>query len=310
MSFDIYSAGGVAWRLGKTLGLPVCGWAFGSDVRVPKGYFARQIVKKTLTNLDLVFYQSYELLQKAGEILEVTPEEMMGDRHIVLPHGIPLPPLLDINKVRNQVRSSLGISDSDILILNVGRIVREKGPFELLEALLVARRGNSKIKGVIVGSQFGYDETSVVQKTIDDNPLLQNSVALVPACEPTDIWNYLCAADIFAFPSHNEGMPNALLEAMIMGVPAVAFGIPPVHEINREGDALLMVPKLDVDKFGQAILSLANDPEARKRIGQCGQEAVQGRFLMQENMKKALTYVEGLLPKTQVAVTANQFAIN
>ena len=62
-----------------------------------------------------------------------------------------------------------------------------------------------------------FDETNSVQKKLDQTPNLKERVKLLPACSPDQTWEYLCAADIFAFPSQQrfEGMPNSLLEASL-----------------------------------------------------------------------------------------------
>jgi pentatricopeptide repeat protein len=113
-------------------------------------------------------------------------------------------------------------------------------------------------------------------------------VKILPACSPAQVWEYLCAADIFAFPSHAEGMPNALLEAMAMAVPAVTFTIPAVQEIDAGTEALVMVPRFDPSALSDALLHLAASHEMRVRIGEQGREQILNRFLVQNNMRKAV----------------------
>jgi hypothetical protein len=66
ISFDLMGAGGVAWRLGRDLNIPASGWATGGDIRVPASSSHGRAVIRTLQNLDLVFYQSHELLEIAA----------------------------------------------------------------------------------------------------------------------------------------------------------------------------------------------------------------------------------------------------
>jgi glycosyltransferase involved in cell wall biosynthesis len=169
-------------------------------------------------------------------------------------------------------------------------MVREKGLIELLDAVALAASHNSKIVCVIVGSHQGFDETHAIRKKLYESAVLQERVQLLPACTPDQVWEYLCAADIFAFPSHQrfEGMPNSLLEAMVSGVPAIAFAIPPVLELEAGSGALMTVPPFDASLFAQAILRLAASPQEREQMGKRGATRVRENFLLEKNMAQVL----------------------
>ena len=70
---------------------------------------------RTLKRLDLVFYQSQELREKAAALLRIAPDEMPGERHLVLPRGIPEPPLLDRGRIREEIRTELKIPSDAVL---------------------------------------------------------------------------------------------------------------------------------------------------------------------------------------------------
>jgi glycosyltransferase involved in cell wall biosynthesis len=141
---------------------------------------------------------------------------------------------------------------------------------------------------VIVGVNKDFDESTVVQDYVNEHPTLKNIVRLLPVCEPGKVWEYLCAADLFAFTSHKEGMPNSLLEAMAMGVPAIAFAIPPVLEIEAGKGAICLVPPFDSSSFSQGLLRLAASPADRTCIGEKGRIQVVRRFMAQRNMAVAV----------------------
>jgi len=290
LSFGL-EAGGLAWRLGKVLNIPACGWATGGDVRVPAASSSGRIVINTLKHLDLIFYQSSELLEKAAELLGTSPDRMPYGRHTVLPRGIPIPPVLQSKQIRNRVRSALGIPDAHTLVLSVGRICREKGVYELLQAVALAVRQNPQITCLLVGAMPALDETPMVQKAVNQVAELRNRVRILPACDPERIWEYLHAADIFAFTSHREGMPNSLLEAMAAGVPSVAFSIPAVLELEAQTGALLLVPPFDVASFADAILRLAASPEERLHLAARGKTRVADGFVVEKNMTKAVQLI-------------------
>ena len=131
---------------------------------------------------------------------------MLKEKHVVLSRGIPEPPSMCRTKARARVRLALGVKGAEILVLNVGNVLREKGVFNLLEAISLAAHKDITIRCVLVGSRPGFDRyLRRVEKTVDRDPILRDRVKLLPACGPDKIWDYLCAADIFAFTSHNEG---------------------------------------------------------------------------------------------------------
>src|SRR5262249_44739224 len=150
--------------------------------------------------------------------------------------GIPPPPVLSRRTIRKAVRDQLGIAEKEILVMNVSRVTRQKGIFELLDAFTRAIVGNPLLRCVWIGTNPGFDESHEVEARIESTPCLRGKVKLLPACSPDRVWQYLCAADVFAFPSHREGISNSLLEALDMNIPAVAFAIPSNREIDQGRD--------------------------------------------------------------------------
>jgi len=288
LSFDLVGAGGLAWRIGRDLGIPASGWATGSDVRQAAGTRLERLVARTIEHLDLVFYQSQELFEIAAHLFGIRPKMMPKVKHVVLPRGIPESPSMHRKETRARVRMSLGINEDNVLVLSVGSIRRKKGVFELLEAVSLAVARNPRIYCVLLGSRYGFDETSRVQKILEGTPILKNRVKLLPACMPDEVWEYLCAADIFAFPSHNEGMPNSLLEAMAMGLPSIAFAIPAIEELEAGTGGLVMIRPFDVAHLSEAIVRLSADFRERLRIGERGKVRVTERFMVHKNMAEVV----------------------
>jgi teichuronic acid biosynthesis glycosyltransferase TuaC len=292
ISFDIVGSGGLAWRLARNLGIPASGWAFGSDLRQREGSPLAQVVRRALQRLDLVFYQSHELRCLAAQLLGIPSMQMCVSKHIVLPHGIPEPPVLPREDLRHRVRSTWGLRDDQVVAVSIGRIVRDKGIFDLMDALSLATAQNPHIVAVCVGSKPEFDDTVIVHKTLQERPELGAHLKILPACSPDQVWEYLCAADIFVFPSHNEGMPNALLEAMAMGLPAIAFAIPPVQEIEAGSNALAIIPPFDTARFADELLRLASSQTERVVLGEKGKIEVFKRFMLHKNIANAFVQIE------------------
>jgi len=295
VSFDLLGAGGLAWQIGRDLGIPACGWAFGSDVRVSVSSSDGRSVARTLRNLDLIFYQSAELRRKAAQLLDGSAGEMQQEKHVVLPHGIPVPATFPGPESRKAMRKSWGVTEDSLVVLSVGRITGQKGSYDLLEAAAHALSLNRSMTFLLVGSMPAFDETEMVLKRIAADAQLKNNVLILPPCSPYEIWDVLCGADIFAFASHNEGMPNSLLEAMAAGLPAVAFDIPAVQELDGGTSSLSVIESFDAGHFGREIADLAASRDKRIHAGEKGRKRVQQQFRIEKNMAEALAKIEKLV---------------
>jgi glycosyltransferase involved in cell wall biosynthesis len=85
-----------------------------------------------------------------------------------------------------------------------------------------------------------------------------------------DVAGFLATGDLFAFPSHQEGFPLTLLEAMAVGLPVVATEIDGPVEILKEGVTGRLVPDDDPDRLGEALGELISDRDTARRLGAAG----------------------------------------
>jgi teichuronic acid biosynthesis glycosyltransferase TuaC len=293
LSMDLFGAGGLAWRLGCDLGVPACGWATGSDMAQDFGSAGERLILRALNRLDVVFYQSRELFDVAASFLRVSPGQMDSTRHRVLARGILPPKNLPGPEKRAQIRQMLGIAPDGVLVMNIGRVVHAKGIHELLISIKIAASQDPRITCVIVGCKPGFDESQQFRKQVQADQSLSERIKFLPGCNSDEVWSFLSAADIFAFPSHQryEGMPNSVLEAMAMGLPTVAFGIPPLVEIEAGRGGIRLVPTFDIEIFAQSLVEIAKSEELRSKIGVQAACEVQGRFLVKRNMAVAIEHL-------------------
>ncbi|MCI0407877.1 MAG: glycosyltransferase family 4 protein, partial [Acidobacteria bacterium] len=294
LSFDLASTGGLAWRLGADLGIPACGWATGSDIRAKAESGIGRSVQEALRKLDLVFYQSSELKALGADLLGTRPQALPAERHVVQSRGVMEPETMPGEEVRDLVRSRLHLADDQVVILHLGRIVRGKGLFELVDGFAQTAKRRPDLVLLLVGAIPEHDDTRALEKKIRSLCDLDGRIRILPACPPHQIWEYFRASDIFAFPSFREGMPNSLLEAMLAGLPAVAFAIPAVQEITQFGKGLVEVPPHDFRNFGEALLSLAANSSRRREIGEQGRAIVREHFALPENMRTVVDHIQRL----------------
>jgi teichuronic acid biosynthesis glycosyltransferase TuaC len=286
LSYNLIAAGGLAWRLAQRLGIPALGWATGNDVRMDGRTSYGRAVRRALERLDLVFYQSAELKRLAANLLGVSVERLSADRHMVLPRGIELPPAASAH-ARGALRAQLGLQASQRLVLYVGRMVRAKGVFDLADAAVRVLGEDPDLVFLWVGAKPGFDESFELETLIKKLPM-RNRLRVLPECAHARVWDYLAAADIFAFPSYNEGMPNSLLEAMAAAVPALTYAIPAALEIDGGRKVLKMARPRDVVDLARVLAELASSAEQRALLAQRGKQRVREAFVARENLMQAL----------------------
>jgi L-malate glycosyltransferase len=147
-----------------------------------------------------------------------------------------------------------------------------KGHYELIEA---ARR----LKSVYPVAKFVFigdgDERLNLEERVRSSGV-QDSIMFLG--RRTDIPELLACCDIFVLPSHAEGLPNSLLEAMVVGLPAVATAVGGVPEVIEDGVDGLLVPPRDAASLATAILRVLRDPELATRLAAAGRERARLEF--------------------------------
>jgi glycosyltransferase involved in cell wall biosynthesis len=179
---------------------------------------------------------------------------------------------------RQQLRNELGLADRRYAIF-VGRFCEAKNTMGLVQAWKLALQSLPESWDLIM-----LGEGSDWQKVFDycHQNQLQTRVHLVGQQHSVEKW--LQIADINILSSWNEGMSNALLEAMACGLPTVATRVSGVAELIENEEAGIGVPIGDMPALGNAILKLAlNDPQ-RKQAGENARRIIEGRYSLASNM--------------------------
>lgn len=175
-------------------------------------------------------------------------------------------PPLPHETIRTDTRKALRTPDDRPVILMVGRLVAEKGYPELIEAM---RAVDAELW--IVGERLASDHAGKVEATLDAahaDPARAGRIRVLGYRQ--DVPALLRAADIFVLPSHREGMPRSIIEAMLSGLPVVATDIRGSREEVVPGVTGLMVPVGDPLALAHALSTLVGDRDMRQRMGVAG----------------------------------------
>jgi glycosyltransferase involved in cell wall biosynthesis len=160
----------------------------------------------------------------------------------------------------------------------VGRLVREKGFVELIEAMPRVLEAEPRARLVIVGDALPSDRRSIKERLLDLVGSLKLNDKVVFTGLRYDMPEMLSAMDVFVLPSYREGMPLVLLEAMAMARPAVATRVRGCREVVVDAETGILVPPREVAALADAIVRLLLDKELAKRMGSAGRKRVEERF--------------------------------
>ena len=179
---------------------------------------------------------------------------------------------------RHAIRAQMGIKDSDILITSVGELIKRKNHKTMLKA--IARLNSPAVHYVITGSgRFGKKLENTARQLGLDN------VHFLGFCNR--VYELLKVSDIFCFPSYQEGLPVALMEAMAAGLPVVASAVRGNTDLIVPGKGGLLYAPDDVEGFADGIHILMQTPELRCRMGAYNKERVREYDI--KNIKKVFS---------------------
>jgi glycosyltransferase involved in cell wall biosynthesis len=155
------------------------------------------------------------------------------------------------------MRSKLGIASNESLLLSVGRLSKEKAHVDLLGALTRLRESHPQLKCKLVivgdGPERATLEAVARARGINQDVILTG--------QERDVQPFYAAADVFVLPSHSEGSPNVLLEAMAANLPIVATAVGGVPEIVEHNESALLIPANDPNAMAAAIARVLDDPQ-------------------------------------------------
>ncbi len=206
----------------------------------------------------LVFYNVEKYCSKFTDLLiTINQEDYKNAQKFKAKEVVYVPGAgVDTNKFvassdgRERIRKELGIDDETTVLLSVGELIPRKNHVEVLEALKQMKDAGKdyKIKYLIAGRGKIAEE---LQNKINELGL-QDQVQMLGF--RSDVADVFAASDIYVFPSHQEGLPVALMEAMSVGMPVVCSRIRGNVDLIEEGvggylfdskDASTLVTALD-----------------------------------------------------------------
>lgn len=193
---------------------------------------------------------------------------------------------------RAKVRAALGLTDDDVAIGVVGRLVWEKGLRELFEA---ARRLPGRVPGARILLVGPLDPEKADGLSTTDVSAVGAEAGVEFLGERFDIEHIYEALDIYVLASHREGFPRSAMEAAATGLPIVASDIRGCRQVVDHGRTGLLFPVQKVGRLTEAIVTLANDPELRREMGAAARRKAETDFDQRSVIDTVLGSYERLL---------------
>jgi glycosyltransferase involved in cell wall biosynthesis len=192
------------------------------------------------------------------------------------------------------IKREYNIPTDKIIILIIGSALKRKGWLDLFDALKEIKKTNDGF--LLVGGHAGTHDFDVVTE-VEARGLSANFLNL-GEIKPESLSKLYNAADIFCLPSHWEGLATVVMEAMASGLPVITTDMCGHPEIVQNGATGILVPPKQPDILAKELLSLINDKEKRKYLGENARNFIVNKWgNFYENAVKLYRKMEEKLPR-------------
>jgi glycosyltransferase involved in cell wall biosynthesis len=225
---SLYPDSYAAVQIGKRLSVPVIANSIGSDINRIGDRISARHTCTVLRHADFLLTKSDDLRAKA---LAMGAD---AEKTRTVPNGCDSA----VFHIRNRsvARQQLRISEDAEAVVYIGRMDINKGLRDLVESVALLHRPNLHV--YLVGS--GPDK-AVVELCARTNAV-SDRVHFVPPCSFDEVSTWMTAANLVTLPSHMEGCPNVVLEALACGRPVVATNVGGIPEILSDEFGCLVPP--------------------------------------------------------------------
>ncbi|MDI2091564.1 glycosyltransferase family 4 protein [Commensalibacter oyaizuii] len=200
---------------------------------------------------------------------------------------------------KEKIRRDLNIDSEVTVFLIVSRLVPHKGYPELLKAFMNVVKHKPKVELWVVGERLTSDHGDSLDALFQQ---AQQSLG-----KQLKLWGYrrninelMRAADVFVLPSHFEGLPMSIVEAMLSALPVVSTSIRgPREQVEHNITGLLIKPG-SVSALTQALIWMTEHHEERQAMGCAGYRKALDEFTEDKNIQAILSTFETIMNKKHV----------
>lgn len=165
--------------------------------------------------------------------------------------------------------------ESPVTFVLIGRMLKDKGVMEFVEAARILRESGADAKFVLAGLPDETNPASVSREALDQFNT-EGTVSWIGYCDnPAEL---IAASHVVVLPSYREGFPRVLIEAAAAGRPAIASDVPGCRHAILDGITGILVPVRDAKSLADAMLSLMQDTQMRLAMGVSARELAEKKY--------------------------------
>ncbi len=207
------------------------------------------------------------------------------DQYVTVHSGIETEPFVQPEHSPQAMRTELGLAEDDFVLGTIARLAELKGHDDLLDALSPMMHTHPNIKLLWVGDGWWRDRLMKRTQRLG----LESQVVLTGLVEPQRIPACLAAMNVLVHPSYREGLPRAVPQALLSGVPTIVYDVDGAKEVCIDGEVGRLVPPGDLTALRDAVQWMMDHPKERQEMGQRGRERCEDRFGAARMVKKLET---------------------
>ena len=241
------------------------GGVVGDIDRIRSKPFAAMRIAWLKNNTDLFLTISQEIDDELKLI------GVPNEKRFTVPNGVEIDKFVTVSLPERKIlRDSLGLPNTQIAIF-AGRLVKEKNVHQIIHIWPNVRSQFPEAMLVILGT--GEEENSL--KKLAGPGILFNGYT-------EDVLPFLQAANIFLLPSSTEGLSNAMLEAMSVGLPVVISRIGGAPDVITHKHNGWLMPRAEPDYLREAIIELFLDENFQSQLGKNARKTIVSEYALTE----------------------------
>jgi glycosyltransferase involved in cell wall biosynthesis len=285
LGYNMIPEGITAVRLAKIFKLPVAFWAIGSDVNdfATYNHINYSLSKKCIEQSNLVITESKDLENKIKQL------SIKGTKVQTFYKGIDISNFQNLPS-KNIMIERLQLSPQKKYILFIGRLVYDKGIYELAEAFVTITKKYPDFDLILIGEEIEKEE---LMRKFEEIGVLDR-VFLKGIVPYKEIANYMNISDLLVLPTWAEGLPNVVMEAMAVGLPVVATNVGGIPEVLENGVTGLSVPVKNVKKLTEAVIKMLENKSLRENCIKNAKNLICEKFDVRKNVHQLYNLLQEL----------------
>jgi glycosyltransferase involved in cell wall biosynthesis len=231
-----------------------------------------QLEKEIHNKVDAVLANS-EAVKK-----DLLKEEVLEEKLHLIYNGIDLSRFNELPD--NKIRKELGINKAAFIMTIVANLIPYKGHSDLLDALAMIKNRLPDDWVLLCVGKYGEEKSNLEEKL--EKTQLKSHVKFLGL--RSDVHQILLNSNVGLLCSHEEGMPNAVMEYMAARLPVVATNVGGTVELVDDSETGILVPPKDPEKYAKAILKLI-EKNVKNKWGEQGRKKIEEEYSIEMCVK-------------------------